>query len=139
MPTHVHTHTHTHTLTYIHTQIHMHSDVHLQTHANTHTITHTKFKGPGNTSEKLHGINALQNFLRETNILGVWLYGSRYLLLVLKFTYATFQTQMCTYRCVYFKLHKDGKCLFKQLTTDSNVRNVWGVLVVKAIDVLHHS
>ena len=40
---------------------------------------------------------------------------------------------------VNLKLLKDGKRLFKQLTADGYVGNVRGIVVVKAIDVLHHS
>lgn len=40
-------------------------------------------------------------------------------------------------RCVYIKLPEDGKCLLKELITDSYIGYVWSIIVIQAIDVFH--
>lgn len=40
-------------------------------------------------------------------------------------------------RCVDVKLLEDGKRLLIELTADGNVGNVWRVVVVQPVDVLH--
>ena len=42
-------------------------------------------------------------------------------------------------RCVDFKLLEDGKGLLIQFTTDSNVGDVWSIVVVQTCDVFHHA
>ena len=39
---------------------------------------------------------------------------------------------------VDFKLLEDGKCFLIELGSDCNICNVWGVVVVQSVDVLHH-
>ena len=40
-------------------------------------------------------------------------------------------------RCVDVKFPKDGECLLEEFAIDSNVCDVWGVVVVETGDVLH--
>ena len=42
-------------------------------------------------------------------------------------------------RCVDLKLLEDGKGLLKQFTANGYVCNVWCVIVVHTVDVLHHA
>ena len=40
---------------------------------------------------------------------------------------------------VNFKLAEDGKGFLVEFTADGNVSDVWGVVVVKPVNVLHHT
>lgn len=40
-------------------------------------------------------------------------------------------------RGVNVKLFEDGECLFVELIADRNISNVWSVVVVQPVDVLH--
>ena len=42
-------------------------------------------------------------------------------------------------RSVDVKLPEDSKGLLEELVADGNVGNVWGIIVVQAVDVLHHT
>ena len=46
--------------------------------------------------------------------------------------------------CLYsgrvdFKLAEDCKCFLIELTADGDVGNVWRVVVIKTVDILHHT
>lgn len=41
--------------------------------------------------------------------------------------------------CVHFKLLEDSKGFFVEFICDSNVCYVWSIIVVQAVDVLHHT
>ena len=40
-------------------------------------------------------------------------------------------------RCVDIKFPKDGERFLKEFAIDSNVCNVWSVIVIQAVDILH--
>lgn len=42
-------------------------------------------------------------------------------------------------RCVDFKFLEDGKSFLIEFIGDGNVCNVWGVVVIQSVDVLHHT
>ena len=42
-------------------------------------------------------------------------------------------------RSVDIKLLEDGEGLLKELITDADVGNVWSIVVVQTVDILHHT
>ena len=41
--------------------------------------------------------------------------------------------------CVDVKLLEDSECLLEELVADGDVGDVWGVIIIQAVDVLHHT